>query len=248
VWHNPRQLNLAAGTLTGVAVAVFALALLTVLLRTPLLPVREVVVHGNPQHVGREAIEAALLEREGGNFFAFDLVGLRLALERLPWVRRVELRRVWPDRVEVAFEEHVALAHWGDDALVNTLGERFDGEVDEPLPRLAGPAGTEREVAERYRRFAPLLEPLGAELERVVLSPRFSWQLGLANGLLIVLGRDSAADPIEARLARFVGAFPETLGRLARRHEYVDLRYPNGFALRVPELARAATAPAKGKK
>jgi cell division protein FtsQ len=210
--------------------------------------VRELVVRGSPQHVGREAIEAALGERPAGNFFAFDLVELRVALERLPWVRRVELRRVWPDRIEVAFEEHVALAHWGDDALVNVHGERFAGEVDEPLPRFAGPAGTEREVAERYRRFAPLLAPLGSGLERVVLSPRFSWQLGLANGLAIVLGRDSPTDPIEARLARFVAAFPDTLGRLARRHEVVDLRYPNGFALRVPELARAALPPPKGRR
>jgi len=26
-----------------------------------------------------------------------------------------------------------------------------------------------------------------------------------------------------------------TLERMARRHEYVDLRYPNGFAVRMPE-------------
>ena len=50
-----------------------------------------------------------------------------------------------------------------------------------------------------------------------------------------MLGRD--ADGAEARLARFVEAYPATLGRMARRHEYVDLRYPNGFALRVPELS-----------
>jgi cell division protein FtsQ len=49
-----------------------------------------------------------------------------------------------------------------------------------------------------------------------------------------MLGRD--ADGAEARLARFVEVYPATLGRLARRHEYVDLRYPDGFALRVPEL------------
>jgi cell division protein FtsQ len=247
VWHNPRQLNLAAGALTGVAVAVLALVLLTGLLRSPLLPVRELVVQGKPQHVGREAIEAALVERGGGNFFAFDLADLRNALERLPWVRRVELRRVWPDRIEVELEEHVALARWGDDALVNLQGERFAGDADPALPSFSGPAGTEHEVAERYRRFVSILAPLGAPLERVALSPRFSWQLYLANGLAIALGRETNADPIEARLARFVGAFPATLGRLARRHEYVDLRYPNGFALRVPELARAAP-PAKTRK
>jgi cell division protein FtsQ len=53
-----------------------------------------------------------------------------------------------------------------------------------------------------------------------------------------MLGRD--ADGAETRLARFVEAYPATLGRIARRHEYVDLRYPNGFALRVPDIAGPA--------
>jgi cell division protein FtsQ len=76
--------------------------------------------------------------------------------------------------------------------------------------------------------------PLGAKLERVVLSERRAWQLRLDNGLQIMLGRD--ADGAEARLARFVEVHAATLGRIARSHGYVDLRYPNGFALRVPEL------------
>jgi cell division protein FtsQ len=74
--------------------------------------------------------------------------------------------------------------------------------------------------------------PLGSELQRVVLTPRFGWQLRLASGLDIMLGRDAEAG--EARLARFVRVYRETLSPLAARHDYVDLRYPNGFALRIP--------------
>jgi cell division protein FtsQ len=48
---------------------------------------------------------------------------------------------------------------------------------------------------------------------------------------------------VRERLARFVQVYPLTLGRLSRRLDYVDLRYPNGFALRVPEILR--TEPAK---
>ena len=90
------------------------------------------------------------------------------------------------------------------------------------------------------------LAPLGSALERVILTPRFAWQLRLESGLNVELGRDLANDPAQTRLARFVAAYPHTLGRIARRHEYVDLRYPNGFALRVPDLARPTAAKAKG--
>ena len=36
-------------------------------------------------------------------------------------------------------------------------------------------------------------------------------------------------------LSKFVAAYPATLGSLNRSVEYVDLRYPNGFAVRMPD-------------
>jgi cell division protein FtsQ len=152
----------------------------------------------------------------------------------------------------VKLEEHVALARWGDTGLVNTFGEGFSASMDkageQALPLFAGPAGTEGEVTRRYRRFSELLAPLGEARENgaiatIVLTLRYAWQLRLAGGLELELGRDGA-EPVEQRLARFVAAYPESLGRLpahaaaggadSRRH--VDLRYPNGFALRVAGL------------
>jgi cell division protein FtsQ len=231
MWDNPRLLNLAANLLIGIAALLLGYGAFGLLLRSPLFPVAEVVVRGTLTHAARGDLEAAL-HGFGGNFFAVNLAALRARLEQVPWVRRVEVRRVWPDRIEASIEEHVALARWGEDALVNTFGEKFVGKSGAPLPVLAGPAGSEALVAQRYRRFAELLAPLGEAPERVVLTPRHAWQLRLADGLTLELGRDSA-EPVDSRLARFVAAYPETLGRLTRRSQHVDLRYPNGFALRL---------------
>ncbi len=49
-----------------------------------------------------------------------------------------------------------------------------------------------------------------------------------------MLGRD--ADAAETRLKRFVEVYDLTLKNINRKHDYVDLRYPNGFALRLPDL------------
>ena len=82
----------------------------------------------------------------------------------------------------------------------------------------------------------------------MALSQRLSWQLRLSNGLAVQLGRDSERDSVRERLARFVEVYPRTLGRLSRRFDYVDLRYPNGFALRVPEILRTEPRkPTRGK-
>jgi cell division protein FtsQ len=234
MWDNPRVLNMAAGVMVGLAVLAFALVGVQLLLRSELFPVRQLELKSTLQHTKRTEIEAVLAERIGGNFFAVRLAEVRAGLERLPWVRRVAVRRVWPDTLEVSIEEHVALARWGDDALVNTYGERFQASSDAQLPLFVAPAGTEGEITRRYARFAELLTPLGTSLERVVLTPRLAWQLKLHSGLNILLGRD--ADAAEGRLRRFVSAYDTTLAKIARRHEYVDLRYPNGFALRIPEL------------
>jgi len=234
MWDNPRLLNMVAGALVGVALLFFAAAGFAYLVRSPLSPMREVVVVSELKKTTRNEIEAAASAVPGGNFFAYSMPSLRASLEALPWVRRAELRRVWPDRIEARLEEHVALARWGADALVNIQGEKFLGKTNEILPTFIAPAGTEAEVARRYGRFARLAAPLGAGLERVVLTPRLAWQLRLSNGLQLMLGRDG--DQAEERLARFVDSYAATLGRIPRRHEVVDLRYPNGFALRIPEL------------
>ena len=233
MWDNPRLLNTAAGALVGIALFVFALAGAVLVARSPLFPVDKVELTHPLVRTTRADIEAALRGRLGGNFFALDADEVRAALERLPWVRRASVRRVWPDRLEVTLEERVALARWGEHALIDLQGERFAATSSAPLPLFIAQEGAEHELAVRYARFSEILAPLGARLERIVLTPRFAWQLTLDNGLQIMLGRD--ADGAETRLARFVAAYPATLGRIARAHDYVDLRYPNGFALRAQE-------------
>jgi len=236
MWNNPRLLNAVAGFLTALSLVALCSAALVTLARTALFPLREVVVRGALAQTSRADVEAAMQSRVTGNFFAADLGAIREALEALPWVRRVEVRRGWPDRIDVTIQEHVAFAHWGESALVNADGERFPATIEAPLPRFSGPDGTEREVTRRYREFSRLVAPLGARVERVTLTSRRAWQLRLSTGLAIELGRDQGAETPESRLGRFVAAYPATLGRLARAHENVDLRYPNGFALRVPEF------------
>ena len=231
MWDNPRRLNAAAGFLVGLALFAFALAGVRLALRSPLFAVRSVEILTPLKHAPRELIERIVRREIDGNLFGARIGDMRLALEQVPWVRKAEVRRVWPDRLEIALEEHVALARWGAGGAVNTHGERFAGTAGDDLPLFVGPEGSEAELAARYPSFVRLLEPLGSPLERLVLTPRYAWQLRLANGLNVMLGRD--ADVAEKRLERFVGAYGDTVGRLPGRHEYVDLRYANGFAVRV---------------
>ncbi len=234
MWDNARFLNAVADLLYLAAAGLVVWAVAQAAARTPLLPIRTVFVEGRPAHVDADDVTAALEGRVAGNFFGLALADVRRELARLPWVRQVEARREWPDRIVVRFEEHRALARWADGRLVNTHGELVDASSDAPLPLLGGPAGTEREVARRYLAIRELVAPLGTEPVQVTLSARYAWQARLANGLVLELGRDQARPALEERLARFVAAYPRAAAQLDRRVVHVDLRYPNGFAIRLP--------------
>ena len=223
------RVTLVAGIVSGMAVLALCFGALYWVLLPQHFPLTRVDLKGNFEKTSKAELQAAL-PRISGNFFAADLGEVRASVERLPWVRHVAVRRVWPGRLEISIEEHVALARWGDDALVNTYGERFGGKTDQVLPVFIGPAGTQAEVARRYAKFTAIVAPLGTKIERVSLSARHAWQLRLANGLHLALGRD--ADLAENRLRRFVEVYPT----VKNKNEYVDLRYPNGFAVRVPDL------------
>jgi cell division protein FtsQ len=253
MWDDADLLNACANTLYALAAAAVLYAGVQALVHTPLLPVRQVALQGALDHVTREQAEGAARAGAAGTFLSVDLDAVRRAFEALPWVRKVEVRRIWPDRIQVAIEEHVALARWGADTqaerLVNIYGEVFAGELSdaERLPQFAGPAGSAQEVTRRYGAFRQALAPLKLEPRQVLLSPRYAWQLRLSNGLTLELGRDQLKEPVLERLSRFVAYYAQTMGSLNRRLDYVDLRYPSGFALRVPEIMHPATEPKGGK-
>jgi len=253
MWDNPDSLNACASTLYALAAAAVIYAGVHAAIHSPLLPVRQVALQGDLDHVTREQAEEAARAAAAGTFFSVDLDAVRRAYEALPWVRKVEVRRQWPDRLQVAIEEHVPLARWGADTrvahLVNTHGEVFEGKVPDGdrLPQFAGPVGSAQEVTRRYVAFRQALAPLKVEPRQVLLSPRYAWQLRLSNGLTLELGRDQLKEPVLERLSRFVAYYARTLGQLNRRLDYVDLRYPNGFALRVPEIMRPIADPKAAK-
>ena len=144
----------------------------------------------------------------------------------------------------MAIEEHRTLALWGDGRLVNTFGELFaanlaEAEEDGDLPQFSGPEGSALQVARRYGELRDAVAPLRVHPDSVALSPRHAWTMRLDDGTVLLLGRDQGM-PIERRVARWVDMYPQVMASLKRRAEVIDLRYPNGFAIRsLTQLAEA---------
>jgi cell division protein FtsQ len=250
MWDRPDLLNRAASILFAAAVLLIAYGATWTVVRMPVFALREVQVTGQGLHVTRAQVDAIVKTELKGTFFTLNLPQMRSAFEKLPWVREVNLKRRWPSRLEVAVVEHVPLARWGNVALVNTHGEVFDAAYDGKLPVFNGPSGTSKEIAIQYDYFRRHLAAINAAPVMVQMTPRRAWQVRLEGGPTLELGRED----VEARLARYMQVYERTVGALKRRIEYVDLRYANGFAVRITGLegepadaGRAAKPAAKGK-
>jgi cell division protein FtsQ len=243
MWDDAKALAGLAATLAIMATVALAGAFVVWLARQPAFEIREVVVTTPLKRASAPHLEAVIRDEIAGTFFTLDLERARGAIVKVPWIRTVAVRRQWPHRLEVAVEEHEPLARLDDQALVNTVGEVFAALYQGTLPRFTGAASESGELARRYREWSAIVAPLSLELTEVALSARGAWRVraeGAAGAMTLDLGREDAS----TRLQRFVAAYGRTVGALARqgrRIEYVDLRYRNGFAARVPGFNEPAT-------
>ena len=227
-WHDVRLMNLAANALMAVAIGAMLAGAGWWLAQRPMFALRTVVIEPAGEslplrHVNTTLLRAAGLRQVPGNFLTVDLGAVRDAFERVPWVRRAQVRRIWPNALRIGIEEHQPLATWADGRLVNRHGELF----------AANAAEAEEDA------------PLQLHLEAVALSPRYAWSVRLDNGLTLMLGREQGL-PISERVARWVALYPHVQARLNRRADTIDLRYPNGFAVHAPgalEKAPPGTPP-----
>jgi len=236
MWDRPEILTAVANFLYGIAAVALMYILLLTAIHLPVFPVREVEVMGRISKVTRAQIDAVVHRELRGNFFTIQLDASRSAFEKLPWVRTVQVRRQWPDRLEVVLEEHEAIGRWGADELVNTHGEVFAAASDEKLPVFHGPREVAADIAENYRKFGAMLAPLQLHVVEVEVSDRRAWRVRLEEGMTLELGRDQ----LTGRLGKFVSAYAESVGRMNERPQIVDLRYPNGFAVRMKAMGNGA--------
>lgn len=232
MWDNHQTLDLLSKWLYRLTAVIAAYFISQWVIHLPLLPLSEVNIRGGGsgglKQVTREQIVEVVRSEVTGNFFTVNLDATREAFRKLPWVRNANVRRIWPQSLEVLLEEHVPLARWGDSGLVNTHGEVFSAASDDELPVFEGPENTSREIVGQYIVFNKLLQPLQQHVEQISLSPRRAWRIRLKDGALLELGREQA----ENRLQRYVAVRDQMAALLKKRLRYVDLRYPGGFAAR----------------
>ena len=248
-----RLMNWTASALfMGCALAVLAAGAWWVL-RYPGFAIARIVVQGELVHNNAVTLRANVAPHLAGNFFTVDLRAARDAFEQVPWVRRAQVRRVYPGSLQVQLQEHDAVAYWGPEsgsALVNVQGEVFEANVgdveQDSLPRLLGPAGSSAEVLQMHGLLQPVFKPLGLEVDTLELTGRGGWRATLDSEAVVELGGGTPQEVVQ-RTQRFTRTLTQVAAQYGRRVdalESADLRHAGGYALRLRGVSTVTTASA----
>ena len=162
-------------------------------------------------------------------FFTFDAAQLRRQLLADPWVSSVAVRRVFPNALEVSIKEKDPLAFWNQDAIITQQGDVFtpDSRPLLDLPHFFASFENRQDVMALAQACRAILAKQSLHLQSLHYQDNGNLTLTLTNGLEVDVGRVDR----RKRLQQFVAAYPQLrngdlhLGR-------VDLRYPNGLAVK----------------
>lgn len=161
---------------------------------------------------------------------ASDSQTIRQAVTRLPFVHHVNVRKLWPQGMEVEVELEQAIAYWNNDGFISEEGQVLitDLLVGGDLPHFYGPQGTEFEVMTQYQQLNRLLANHGHGIRMLRVSERGAWSLETEDGIELLLGKED----LKARMQRFLTVTNRLAAKGdARTIESMDARYVNGVAV-----------------
>lgn len=224
-------------------------------------------VTGEFRHVGAKHIKQVVETTLRGNYFSLNLVQIEHALTALPWVHTVALRRRWPDTLIVDTIEVQPIARWGDTHWLHVNGDLVPrAALAEPtapailatlatLPQLAGPTHEVAPVWRAFRTWSADFAVHGLGLQQLTLTANGLWYLQVAAQTLPENSPETstASSPVTiivekshapARVQRFIATLTQHLMARFAQIQVVDLRYPNGFAIRWRALSALPALPA----
>ncbi len=203
-------------------------------------PILKIDIVGDLNFVEPAKLQSLVIRcTEGTNYFQVPLEELRREMLQLEWIEEVRIKKVWPNRLEVFLVELRPVAVWQNKFLISSKGDLVEVEDIEVnhafLPRLSGGEDQVAWLLESYQLMTPLLNQGGGRLIALELTDYFHWRLSVHHGgsdVEVWLARDKVID----QLARFNSMMDAISALGERRPVRLDLRYPQGIAVKWAEL------------
>ena len=210
-------------------------------------PVRRVEVVGALAPSQAAEVQRRLTDLKPGGLLSTNLGAVREHLLGLSWPRLVQVRRVWPDTIQIRITRKLVVAKWGAEGFLTATGElvsSLDRTAD--LPMLDCQVASPQKALETYRYLQDIAAEDGLEIRSLAQNAFGEWRLTLSNGVRAHLGADIQRN----RMQRFMRVHRHLVDVNAKAVRYLDLRYANGVAVRFDEsemLAKRCSGPTSGR-
>lgn len=225
------------------------------LLKPDTLPFEKIVLLNQLQAQDAEQLQLVASKAIDGGFFSQDIAQLREAIEKLPWVESVSIRKKWPQTLQLAINERQPIARWlsmdekaikpqhwqkkwHSQRMLSLKADIFDAPMNKKQSAkfsnyrlLVGPESLAAKVLSECEQIAKKLSETQLEVKVCGLDLRRSWWVLLDQGFELRLGRNLQKGKYKSRLDDFVLAYEANLKPFTERIAYIDLRYTNGFSM-----------------
>lgn len=195
------------------------------------IPIRHVQVEGAFQYIDKQDIKMKISPLVQTGYFSVDLQAIRQAVMSLPWTESIQVQRVWPDRLKLRIYEQKPVIRWQSHSLLNERGEVFrpmNLDRFQSLPVLYAANEQRQQFMQIMDRLSLALADKGLNLVEFRVNERQSWIISMENGLTIQLGRHK---PL-VKFTQLIKAFVVSGAELVEKMSSIDMRYPNGYAVR----------------
>ncbi len=196
-----------------------------------MIPIRYVQVEGAFQYLDKKDIQNKISPLMQWGYFSVDLQRIQYSVMDLPWVEKVRVQRLWPDKLKLRIYEQKPVVRWQMKSLLNVRGDVFTPaniEEFQSLPVLYAPIEQRYQLLQVMGGMQVSLMDQGLYLAEFRVSARQSWQLLMENGMVIQLGRFQPLQKFTQLMQTLMIAGNELVEKMA----YIDMRYPNGYAVR----------------
>ncbi len=199
-----------------------------------ILPVNKIAIVGEVEHLEQAQLAKILSTKEFSGMLSIDLQKLRNKVIQLPWVKEVQIRKIWPDTLSFSVEEFQAIAQVNQSYLTDegVLIERGSYITSQPVLQLdIDSAHMEKGpelliLLEKLQQVQARLAKHQLQVDKVKISENNSWLIQIENKFLIKTGRKKQLERIE----KFVRIYAVIKDK--KLLESIDLRYSNGLAVK----------------
>jgi cell division protein FtsQ len=195
----------------------------------------EAVAITGQTHVTEEELLVATGVTGNASLLFLDADAARARLKAIPWIADAQVRKLYPDRLEIAVTERQVFGLWQNEGTVSLIAG--DGTVVGGLDRRFAhlPLVVGKGANMRARALMEALEPFPSvreEMRAAVLVAERRWNLRMKNGVDIRLPEGDIAPA----LTRFV-EMERNKKLLSRDIVAIDLRLPDRVTVRLSDEA-----------